>query len=71
MLRMIGQMPVVRNTAFDMVSNGQEFKVSIPPKNKFVIGTNSVDNYQPQQRLENPRPQHIYDETPAARNRVR
>jgi outer membrane lipoprotein-sorting protein len=61
MLRMIGQMPVVRNTAFDMVSNGQEFKVSIPPKNKFVIGTNSVDNYQPQQRLENLRPQHIYD----------
>ncbi|MFI5248054.1 MAG: hypothetical protein ACHQWV_05835 [Nitrospirales bacterium] len=61
MLRMIGQMPVVRNTAFDMVSNGQEFKVSIPPKNKFVIGTNSVENYQPQQRLENLRPQHIYD----------
>jgi outer membrane lipoprotein-sorting protein len=61
MLRMIGQMPVVRNTAFDMVSNGQEFKVSIPPKNKFVIGTNSVENYQPQQRLENLRPQYIYD----------
>jgi outer membrane lipoprotein-sorting protein len=61
MLRMIGQMPVVRNTAFDMVSNGQEFKVSIPPKNKFVIGTNSEDSYQPQQRLENLRPQHIYD----------
>lgn len=61
MLRMIGQMPVVRNTAFDMVSNGQEFKVSIPPKNKFVIGTNSNESYQPQQRLENLRPQHIYD----------
>jgi outer membrane lipoprotein-sorting protein len=61
MLRMIGQMPVVRNTAFDMVSNGQEFKVSIPPKNKFVIGTNGNDSYQPQQRLENLRPQHIYD----------
>lgn len=61
MLRMIGQMPVVRNTAFDMVSNGQEFKVSIPPKNKFVIGNNSNENYQPQQRLENLRPQHIYD----------
>ncbi len=61
MLRMIGQMPVVRNTAFDMVSNGQEFKVSIPPKNKFVIGTNGNENYQPQQRLENLRPQHIYD----------
>jgi outer membrane lipoprotein-sorting protein len=61
MLRMKGLMPVVRNTAFDMVSNGQEFKVWIPPKNKFVIGSNNNDNYQPDKRLENLRPQYIYD----------
>jgi len=61
MLRMKGLMPLVRNTAFDMVSNGQEFKLWIPPKNKFVVGPNSVDNYQPDKRLENLRPQHIYD----------
>lgn len=61
MLRMKGLMPVVRNTAFDMVSNGQEFKVWIPPKNKFVMGSNNNDNYQPDKRLENLRPQYIYD----------
>lgn len=61
MLRMKGLMPVVRNTAFDMVSNGQEFKVWIPTRNKFVIGSNNNDNYQPDKRLENLRPQYIYD----------
>jgi outer membrane lipoprotein-sorting protein len=61
MLRMIGQMPVVRNTAFDMVSNGQEFKLWIPPRNKFVVGNNANDSYNPQQRLENLRPQNIYN----------
>ena len=61
MLRMKGLLPVVRNTAFDMVSDGQEFKLWIPPKNKFVVGTNSDDNYRPDKRLENLRPQHIYD----------
>lgn len=61
MLRMKGLMPVVRNTAFDMVSDGLEFKVWIPPQNKFVVGTNSSDNYQPDKRLENMRPQYIYD----------
>jgi len=61
MLRMKGLLPVVRNTAFDMVSDGQEFKLWIPPKNKFVVGTNSDDNYQPNKRLENLRPQYIFD----------
>ena len=61
MLRMKGLLPVVRNTAFDMVSNGQEFKVWIPPRNKFVVGANNADNYQPNKRLENMRPQYIYD----------
>jgi hypothetical protein len=61
MLRMKGLLPVVRNTAFDMVSDGREFKVWIPPRNKFVIGSNTNDNYQPDKRLENMRPQYIYD----------
>ncbi len=60
MLRMKGLMPVVRNTAFDMVSDGQEFKVWIPPTNKFVMGANNAP-YQPDKRLENMRPQYIYD----------
>lgn len=61
MLRMKGLLPVVRNTAFDMVSNGQEFKVWIPTKNKFVIGANNSDVYQPDKRLENMRPQYVYE----------
>ena len=61
MLRMKGLMPLVRNTAFDMVSDGQEFKLWIPPQNKFVVGLNNADNYQPNKRLENMRPQYIYD----------
>jgi outer membrane lipoprotein-sorting protein len=61
MLRMKGLLPLVRNTAFDMVSDGQEFKLWIPPQNKFVLGSNNADNYRPDKRLENMRPQYIYD----------
>jgi outer membrane lipoprotein-sorting protein len=61
MLRMIGLMPIIRNTAFDMVSDGREFKVSIPPKNRFVVGRNDVTVPNPQQPLESLRPQIIYD----------
>src|SRR5215469_12983219 len=61
MMRMKGLMPLVRNTAFDMVSNGHEFKLWIPPKNKFVVGLDTVENRQPNKRLENLRPQQIYD----------
>jgi len=61
MLRMKGLLPLVRNTAFDMVSDGLEFKLWIPPTNKFVVGLNNADNYRPDKRLENMRPQYIYD----------
>jgi outer membrane lipoprotein-sorting protein len=61
MLRMKGLLPVVRNTAFDMVSDGQDFKLWIPPKNKFVVGKNSESSPPSPRRLENLRPQHIYD----------
>ncbi|MGA8493631.1 MAG: hypothetical protein WB711_24630 [Terriglobales bacterium] len=61
MLRMIGLMPIVRNKAFDMVSDGQNFKLWIPPKNRFVVGRNDVETHNPSQPLENLRPQYIYD----------
>ena len=61
MLRMIGLLPIVRTTAFDMVSDGQDFKLWIPPKNRFVQGRNDVETANPKQPLENLRPQHIYD----------
>ena len=61
MLRMIGLMPLVRNRAFDMVSNGQTFKLWIPPKNKFMVGKNDAETHNSKQPMENLRPQHIYD----------
>ncbi len=61
MLRMIGLMPVVRNTAFDMVSDGQVFKLWIPTKNRFLVGRNDEAPEDGKQSLENLRPQHIYD----------
>lgn len=60
MIRMIGLFPVLRNKAFDMVSDGATFRVSIPPKNKFVVGRNDVVDHS-KQPLENLRPQHIFD----------
>jgi hypothetical protein len=60
-LHMIGLMPFVRTTAFDMVSDGQEFKLWIPPKNKFVIGQNQVTTPNAAQPMENIRPQNIYE----------
>jgi hypothetical protein len=61
MLHMIGLLPIVRTTAFDMVSNGEEFKLWIPPKNRFVTGRNDVETHNPDQPMENIRPQDIYD----------
>jgi outer membrane lipoprotein-sorting protein len=61
MLRMIGLLPIVRTRAFDMVSDGRDFKLSIPPKNRFVIGRNDIETHNTQQPLENLRPQMIYN----------
>jgi hypothetical protein len=61
MLHMIGLLPIVRTTAFDMVSNGLDFKLWIPPKNRFVMGRNEVQTANTAQPLENLRPQNIYD----------
>lgn len=60
MLRMKGLVPVVRNTMFDMVSNGKTFELSIPVQNKFIVGSNQISKPSPQP-LENLRPQHIFD----------
>jgi outer membrane lipoprotein-sorting protein len=60
MLRMIGLFPIVRNKAFDMVSAGDQFKMSIPAKNKFYVGHNDVI-HPAANPLENLRPQVIYN----------
>ena len=60
MIRIIGQAPVVKTEIFDMVSDGQQFRVSIPPKNKFIVGDNNYHG-SVQRPLENLRPSHILE----------
>jgi len=60
-LHFIGLMPIVRTTAFDMVTDGEQFKLWIPPKNRFVIGRNHIPTQNTDQPIENLRPQDIYD----------
>jgi hypothetical protein len=59
-IRIIGLLPVVRNKAFDMVSNGTDFKLYLPTKNRFITGTNGTDQLS-ENKLENLRPQQFLD----------
>ena len=60
MIRILGQAPIVHTSIFDMVSDGQEFRLSIPPKQKFIVGKNNLRRVSSNE-LENIRPQHIFD----------
>jgi hypothetical protein len=59
-IRVIGQAPVIGTTVFDMASDGQEFRVSIPSKNKFLVGPVAVERAG-SKPIENLRPQHLLD----------
>src|SRR5215470_9015934 len=59
-IRMIGQAPVVAKTIFDMTSDGETFRVSLPTKNKFLVGEIGVERSSAKP-LENLRPQHLLD----------
>jgi hypothetical protein len=59
-IRMIGQVPVVGTTVFDMASDGKDFEVSIPPKNKFLVGPVTL-NRPSEKPIENLRPQHLVE----------
>ena len=61
MLRMRMLVPVVRNIAADMVSNGTTFSLAIPPKSKFIVGSNRQSAKPSSQPIYNIRPQHISD----------
>jgi outer membrane lipoprotein-sorting protein len=61
MLRMRVLVPVVRNTMVDMVSDGSHFSLAIPPKSKFIVGSNKQPAKPSPQPMENLRPQHISD----------
>src|SRR5262249_8722734 len=59
-IRMIGQAPVIGKNVFDMASDGETFRVSIPSKNKFIVGKNALDKMS-EKPIENLRPQHLVD----------
>ena len=59
-IRMIGEVPVIGKTVFDMASDGQNFEVSIPSKNKFLVGPISLTRPSAKP-IENLRPQHLVD----------
>ena len=59
-LRMIGQAPVIGTTVFDMASDAETFKVSIPSKNKFLIGQMATERMS-SKPIENLRPQHLLE----------
>lgn len=54
-IRVIGQDPVIHSTAFDMVSTGNDFRVSIPLKSQFFVGENDAPANS-KNKLENLRP---------------
>jgi outer membrane lipoprotein-sorting protein len=59
-IRIIGLYPVVRNKAFDMVSNGKDFRLYLPSQNRFVTGSNQYAG-QSKNKIENLRPQHFLE----------
>ncbi len=59
-IRMIGQAPVIGKTVFDMTSDAESFRVSIPSKNKFLVGTIALERTSGKP-IENLRPQHLLD----------
>ena len=70
-IRLIGQAPVVAKNIFDMVSDGETFRIFLPSKNRFVTGPAEFER-RAEKPIENLRPQHLLDaifwpELPAGR----
>ena len=59
-IRMIGQAPVIAKNVFDMVSDGETFRISIPSKNKFLVGPAQFERVT-KKPIENLRPNHLVD----------
>src|SRR5216684_2205427 len=59
-VRMVGQAPVINKTIYDMASDGKEFRVWLPTKNKFLLGEVGLERNS-EKPLENLRPQHLLD----------
>ncbi len=59
-LRVLLLLPVVRTNAMDMVSDGQNFKLYIPPRKRAIVGANKLTT-KSKNGLENLRPEVIFD----------
>jgi outer membrane lipoprotein-sorting protein len=59
-VRVIGQAPLIGKTIFDMASDSDTFRVSIPSKNKFLVGPVALEKTS-SKPIENLRPQHLLD----------
>lgn len=59
-IRMIGQAPVIGKTVFDMASDAETFRVWIPSKNKFLVGSVAAERAS-EKPIENLRPHHLLD----------
>src|SRR6202521_5979496 len=71
-VRVIGQAPVVAKNIFDMVSDGEIFRIFIPSKNTFLVGATSLARAS-KKPLENLRPKPalaalFWPELPASAN---
>src|SRR5258706_13097039 len=71
-VRVIGQAPVVAKNIFDMVSDGETFRIFIPSKNTFLVGSTSPARAS-KKPIENLRPHTVVDallwpELPAGEN---
>lgn len=60
-MRVFMLVPVVRSLALDMVSDGKDFKLLIPPKSKAIVGTDHEVDAPSKNGLENLRPYIIRD----------
>ena len=59
-IRVQAQVPVTGQRAFDMASDGSEFQVYLPWRNRVYEGLNALD-VRSEKRSENIRPQHILE----------
>lgn len=59
-LRVLLLLPVVRTQALDMVSDGKNFKLLIPPRHRAIVGSNTVTTPS-KNGLENLRPDVFFD----------
>src|ERR1700722_8069105 len=59
-VRVIGQAPIVAKNIFDMVSDGEEFRIYIPSKNQFLVGATTLARHS-NKPIENLRPNHIVE----------